>query len=448
VPKFYPPHTSTLQPSASLVQMLLRKCYAKVPELPEHIYVVQVWNPTSLTSPDLLTHSVFAGSEAMDAAMKLGRQYFKEIGQPQRVNFIAREKSYHGNTIGALSMSGHKARRAKFVPLLTDNIARVSDCYAYRDRCGLSDDAYVAQKAMELEDKILEMGYDTVIGFVCEPISGATLGCVPYVPGYLAAMKAVCVRYGILFILDEVMCGMGRSGTIHAWQAEHSDEPGHDCRPDLQTIGKGLGGGYQAIAGLLIGQKIVDALKNGSGAFFHGHTYQAHPVACAAALAVQQVVQRENLLENVRTQGAYLSSLLHSRLDSHPYVGDIRGKGLFWGVEFVKNKVTKMSFDPENEIAKKLQMKALSRNMGIYIGVGTMDGVRGDHVILSPAYNVTKEEIETIVERMVGAINDVFGDPRLIAEANSSALQERSLDGLSIHINMSTGNELDVGGYK
>jgi adenosylmethionine-8-amino-7-oxononanoate aminotransferase len=347
----------------------------------------------------------------MEAAIKLGRQYYIEVGQPQRINFIAREDSYHGTTLGALSMSGHVGRRAAYLPLLSSWAHPVSSCNAYRQRlAGETDGAFVSRKAAELDQKFRDLGPDTVIGFVCEPISGAALGCVPYVPGYLAAMKAVCTKYGALFILDEVMCGMGRSGTLHAWQAEHSDEPGHNCVPDIQTIGKGLGGGFQPVAGVLIGHKIVKALKNGSGAFLHGQTYQAFPVASAAALTVQRIIRRDNLLENVRMQGAYLSSLLHKRLDSHPHVGDIRGMGLFWGIEFVQNKESKKPFDRKLNIAKRINVTGLSKkwSMSFYPSQGTADGISGDHVIIAPAYNITSADVEHIVSTIQGVIGEVF----------------------------------------
>jgi adenosylmethionine-8-amino-7-oxononanoate aminotransferase len=375
----------------------------------------------------------------MEAAMKLGRQYYIESGQPQRTNFIAREHSYHGTTLGALSMSGHVTRRAAYLPLLSSYIHRVSSCNAYRQRHeGESDAAFVSRKAAELDAKFCELGAETVIGFVCEPISGAALGCVPYVPGYLAAMKYVCTKYGALFILDEVMCGMGRSGTLHAWQAEHSDEPGRDCVPDIQIIGKGLGGGYQPIAAVLIGHKIVKVLKDGSGAFLHGQTYQAFPVACAAALAVQRIIRRENLLQNVRTQGAYLSSLLHTKLDSHPHVGDIRGMGLFLGIEFVKDKKTKEPFDPKLGIAKRIHTLGLSRkwSMSFYPGQGTVDGISGDHDIIAPAYNVTREDIELIANTIHGVIREVFED--LKQEAPNGALElDESEQSLQHKINSS-----------
>ena len=348
----------------------------------------------------------------MEAAMKLGRQYFVESGQPQRVNFIGRDHSYHGTTLGALSMSGHVGRRAAYLPLLSSYIHRVSACNSYRQQLeGESDTAFVARKAEELDRKFLELGPETVVGFVCEPISGAALGCVPFVPGYLAAMKAICTKHNALFILDEIMCGMGRSGTLHAWQAEHSDhDPGRNCVPDIQTIGKGLGGGYQPIAAVLIGHKIVKTLKEGSGAFLHGQTYQAFPVACAAALAVQRIIRRDGLLANVRTQGAYLSSLLRARLGSHPHVGDVRGMGLFWGIEFVRDKATKEPFEPSLQVAQRIHKTALGRkwSMSFYPGQGTKDGVSGDHDIISPAYNISRQEVEGIVEVMVGVVEEVF----------------------------------------
>ena len=266
----------------------------------------------------------------MEAAIKLSRQYFLELSppQPQRFRFIARKESYHGTTLGALSMSGHLARRGLFEPVLipADTISRVSACNAYHGRKqSESTSAYVARLAQELDIEFERVGPDSVCAFVAEPIVGAALGCVPAVPGYFKAMKAVCDKYGALLIFDEVMCGMGRSGTLHAWEQE-------GVVPDLQTIGKGLGGGYAAIAGVLVGQRVVHALEKGTGAFAHGQTYQGHPIACAAALEVQRIITEERLVENVAKLGARLERSLKDRLGGHPNVGDIRGKGLFWGV--------------------------------------------------------------------------------------------------------------------
>ena len=351
---------------------------------------------------------VSSGSEAMEAAMKLSRQYFLELSipEPSRINYIARDMSYHGSTLGALSMSGHLGRRAIYKPMLLSNIHRVSSCNPYRQKTHHDTmEAFVTRKVAELDAKFQELGPETVIAFVCEPIVGAALGCVPAAPGYLRAMKSICDKYGALFIMDEIMCGMGRSGTLHAWQQE-------DVVPDIQTIGKGLGGGYAPVAGILIGPRVVDTLAKGTGSFMHGQTYQAHPISCAAAFAVQNIIQKDDLLANVRFTGQRLEELLHQRLSNHPYVGDIRGRGLFWGIEFVNDKDTKEPFDPKLGISKRIHDTGMREpfSMSIYPGQGSADGIRGDHVILSPAYNVTLEEVNEIVSRFVAVVRKVFED--------------------------------------
>ncbi|KAH6667684.1 pyridoxal phosphate-dependent transferase [Halenospora varia] len=305
-----------------------------------------------------------SGSEAMEALIKLARQYYylKDPDTP-RVNVIAREGSYYGNTIGALGVSGHIARRALYEPFLI-NVHCVSACNAYRQRLDSESDAsFVARKSAELEAKFQELGPETVIGFVCEPVVRAALGCVPCVPGYLRAIRDVCYKHGALFILDEVMSGMGRCGTLHAWQDK-------GVAPDLQTIGKGLAGGYQPIIVVLISKRVVNALLNSSGQF---------------------VKREENLIENVRIQGVYLEKLLKARLSDHPNVSDIRGKGLFWGLEFVYNAAISAPF-----------------NMTTYPGTGTVDGTTGDHVIIAPTYIYTSEDIDHIVNVVVGVVNQVF----------------------------------------
>lgn len=341
----------------------------------------------------------------MEATIKLSRQFFYEQDKnTPRVNFIARQDSYHGNTIGALGISGHVARRAPYKPFLMDNVHHISSCNAYRQReAGESDASFVAKKAAELEAKFQELGPDTVIGFIMEPVVGAALGCVPSVPGYLQAMKDVCHKHGALFILDEVMCGMGRSGTLHAWQGE-------GVVPDIQTIGKGLGAGYQPVAAVLIGQKVVDCLMEGTGQFIHGQTYQGMPVQAAAALEVQKIVREDNLMDNVKIQGAYLEKRLKALLSNHPNVGDIRGRGLFWGIEFVKDKQTKEPFDRKFNIAQQVHDVAISSpyNMTLYPGTGTMDGVRGDHVLLAPTYIVTRADIDHIATTTSAVIHQVF----------------------------------------
>lgn len=348
-----------------------------------------------------------SGSEAMEAAIKLGRQYYiEQDSKTPRVNFIARERSYHGNTIGALSVSGFFARRLPYTPLLMNNVDFVSSCYSYRQRLECeSDSEFVVRKAAELEAKFQELGPETVIGFIAEPVVGAALGCVPFVPGYLKAMRDVCHKHGALFILDEVMCGTGRTGTLHAWQAE-------DVVPDIQTMGKGLGAGYQPIAAVMISEKIVNVFMKGSGEFVHGQTYQAMPVQAAASLEVLRIIEEDKLLENVSKQGAYLEQRLKEVLGDHPNVGDIRGRGLFLGIEFVKFKDTKEPFPSELGVAYKIFNLAILPpfNMTVYPGTGTVDGIRGDHIILAPPYIVSKKDVDFIVKVIYDVVHKVFND--------------------------------------
>ncbi|OJJ74529.1 hypothetical protein ASPBRDRAFT_39676 [Aspergillus brasiliensis CBS 101740] len=349
---------------------------------------------------------VNSGSEAVEAALKMARQYFVELPTPQlqRSRFIARKPSYHGVTLGALSVGGHMIRREPFEPILSTNTSHVSPCYPYRGKNkGESDADYVARLAAELDAEFQRVGPENVCAFIAEPVVGAALGAVPALPGYFPAMKAICEKYGALFILDEVMSGMGRCGTLHAWEQE-------DVVPDIQTIGKGLGGGYAPVSGLLVSEKIVEVLDKGTGVFRHGQTYQGHPIACAAALAVQKVIKRDNLLENVRNMGKYLEDRLRSSLEHHPHVGDIRGKGLFWGIEFVKDKETKEPFSPEKGVAFQIQETGLKPEYGVslYAANGTVDCMKGDHIILAPPYNVSKEEIDIIVDTAAKVLDVVF----------------------------------------
>ncbi|KAM3554857.1 hypothetical protein MY1884_005911 [Beauveria asiatica] len=346
-----------------------------------------------------------SGSEAMDAAMKMARQYYTELSPKElkRTQFIAREGSYHGTTLGSLSMSGHVARRKLFLDMLLPNVHRVSACNAYRGmKPGQTTDEYVEQLASELDNKFQQVGPDTVCAFVAEPVVGAALGCVPAVSGYFKAMRRVCDKYGALLILDEVMSGMGRCGSLHVWQQE-------GVVPDIQTMAKGLGGGYAPVAGMMINHRIADALMAGTGAFIHGHTYQGHPVACAAALEVQRIVRQDQLVENVNKTGKLLGQLLHQKLDHHPNVGNVRGKGLFWGIEFVRDKKNKTPFPAEGGIANAVHTTGLM-DLGImlYPGTGTMDGVNGDHVLVSPVYTSTEEDIGRIVERVKETVDRTF----------------------------------------
>ncbi|KAI1842304.1 hypothetical protein JX266_011472 [Neoarthrinium moseri] len=350
------------------------------------------------------TYITCSGSEAVEGAMKLAREYFVWKGQPQRVNYISREESYHGITIGSLSLGGHLSRRAPFEDLLLSKIYRIPACNAYRQRRqGETDTAYVARKALELENMFQKLGPETVVAFIAEPVVGAASGCIPSVPGYIKAMKAICDKHGALFILDEVMCGMGRTGTTHAWEQE-------GVMPDIQTIGKGLAGGYQPVSAILVGKKVFQEMEMKNATFTHGHTYQDHPVGCAAALQVQQIIQRDNLLSNVQIQGNLLAKLLKEKLGGHPHVGDIRGRGLFWGIEFVEDKETKRPFEPTLQISHRVHDAAMAppNNLAIYYGQGCAGDKKGDHVMIMPAYNIDRATIEVIVDKTVAAVQKVF----------------------------------------
>lgn len=347
-----------------------------------------------------ISHAYFVsgGSEAVEAALKMARQFFVETGRPERRNVIARRQSYHGNTLGALAAGGNEWRRAQFRPLLIDT-HHIDPCYAYRfQETGESEEAYGLRAARALEDKILELGPDTVMAFVAEPVVGATAGAVPAVPGYFGRIREICDRYGVLLILDEVMCGMGRTGTLHACEQD-------GVAPDLMTIAKGLGGGYQPIGAVLLSRRIFDAFAEGSGFFQHGHTYMCHPMACAAALAVQEVIARDDLLANVRAMGAHLSRRLGERFGNHAHIGDIRGRGLFMGLELVEDRSSKEPFDPDRKLNARVKREAMARGLLVYPAGGTIDGVRGDHVLLAPPFIIDAAAIDAVVERLGDAID-------------------------------------------
>ena len=342
---------------------------------------------------------VSGGSEAVEASLKLARQYFLEIGQPERTHIIARRQSYHGNTLGALAAGGNAWRREPYAPLLSGAFSHVSPAFAFRGQRAEETEAdYTARLAAELDAEFQRLGPHTVAAFIAEPVVGATSGCVPAPSGYFRAVREICDRHGALLILDEVMCGMGRTGTLHAWEQE-------GIAPDIQAVAKGLGGGYQAIGAVLTSGRVVAAIRDGSGAFQHGHTYLAHPIACAAALAVQETIRDEGLLDRVRAQGDRLERLLVERLGNHRHVGDIRGRGLFRAVELVADRATKEPFDPALSLHARVKAAAFAGGLGCYPSGGTIDGRRGDHVLLAPAYIVSDEELDIIVERLGRAID-------------------------------------------
>lgn len=375
-------HTSFFTSEAA--ESLADRLVALAPEGIDHVYLVS------------------GGSEAVEAALKMARQYFVETGEPQRRHIIARRQSYHGNTLGALATGGNEWRRRQFQPILPET-HHVSPCYAYRfQEAGEGDEAYAARLEQELEDKIIELGPDKVMAFVAEPVVGATLGAVPAVADYFRRIRAVCDRYGVLLILDEVMCGMGRTGTIFASEQE-------GISPDIVTVAKGLGGGYQPIGAALLSGRIFAAFRDGSGFFQHGHTYIGHPVAAAAAGKVVEIMSRPGMMENVNAMGRRLQDGLVAALGQHPNVGDIRGRGLFRGVELVADRGTKEPLDPARKTHARIKREAMERGLMCYPMGGTIDGQRGDHVLLAPPYIINADEVDLIVERLADSIRAVLG---------------------------------------
>lgn len=351
-------------------------------------------------APDNLSHAylVSGGSEAVEAALKLARQYFVETGEAQRDTFIARRQSYHGNTLGALAVGGNAQRRAPYQPLLM-RVEQIAPCYAYREQAPDESEAeYGARAADELEAKIQEVGAHRVIAFVAEPVVGATAGVVPPVAGYFRRIRDICDAHGILLILDEVMCGMGRTGELYAHAAD-------GIRADVVTIAKGLGGGYQPIGAALLDARIFDAIARGSGAFWHSHTYLGHALAAAAALAVQETIQRDHLLDQVRARGEELFALLRRKLGAHPHIGDIRGRGLFAGLELVADRATAAPFPPGPELPAKLKAAAMDLGLLIYPGSGCIDGENGHHILLAPPFICESAHLEELTDKLARAID-------------------------------------------
>ncbi|MGB0626657.1 MAG: aspartate aminotransferase family protein [Alphaproteobacteria bacterium] len=351
-------------------------------------------------APDGLDRVYFTsgGSEAVEAALKVARQYFIETGQPERTVFIARRQSYHGNTLGALSVGGNEWRRAPFREIMAET-RHVDPCYAYRGRYeGEADETYATRLADELETEILDAGAERVIAFVAETVVGATSGAVEPVPGYFRKIREVCDRHGVLLILDEIMCGLGRTGSLYAFEAD-------GIRPDMVTVAKGLAAGYQPIGAVLLSEEIFDAFYHGSGFFQHGHTFMGHATACAAAMVVQRKLQDPAMMPHIRELGEAFDVRLQERFGNHPHVGDIRGRVMFRGLELVADRTTKAPFDPARKLHARVKAEAMSRGLMCYPAGGTIDGTRGDHILLAPPFIVGAEEIDMIVERLGEAID-------------------------------------------
>ena len=364
--------------------------------------------PAEALADDLIAHAppglefvyfVSGGSEGVEAALKMAVQYHLECGRPKKNRVIARWQSYHGNTLGALSAGGNRWRRAQFPSLLIE-MSHIDECYEYRGRRdGESAEQYGKRMADELEAEIQRLGPETVAAFIAEPVVGATMGAVPAAPGYFRRIREICDRHDVLLVLDEVMCGMGRTGTLHACEQE-------GIAPDLEVVAKGLGAGYQPIGALLVAGRIHEAIRAGSGFFQHGHTYLGHPVACAAALAVQREIRP--LLPKVRTDGDALAARLRERLGGHRNVGDLRGRGLFRGIELVADRATKAPLPPAQKTHARIKAAAMQRGLLCYPMGGTIDGEQGDHVLLAPPFTCTVSHLEELVDKLGAAIEEIL----------------------------------------
>jgi adenosylmethionine-8-amino-7-oxononanoate aminotransferase len=338
------------------------------------------------------------GSEVMELALKIAYQYYWETGRPEKSVLISRRQSYHGSTFATLAISGNRQRRSIFEPLLPPG-ELVSPCYSYRDRkSGESESAYADRLALELEERILKVGPERVAGFVAETVVGSTNGAVPAVPGYFRKVKEVCEKFDVLLILDEVMAGLGRTGLPFAYLED-------GVTPDMAAVGKGLAAGYQPISAVLVSSRVHAALAQGSGVLRNGQTHVNHPLACGVALEVQRTIAEENLLANVLARGEQLGEQLRERFKDADFVGDIRGRGLFVGVELVDDRATKAPCSGGDELVAALKREAFNRGLLIYPGSGTVDGVLGNHVLFAPPFIATESDIAEMVDRFVGVVN-------------------------------------------
>lgn len=351
------------------------------------------------TAPKGLNQATFGcgGSEQVESAMKLARQYHVDRGTPSKSIIIGRDQSYHGMTLATLNVGGHAQRRQLYQPMFAPTYL-IAPHFEYRHKQpheSLND--YSLRVANELETKILEVGAENIAAFLCEPVVGATTGCVPANKIYFQRIREICDAYDVLLILDEIFCGMGRTGTLYACEQD-------GVIPDIVVMAKGLGGGYQPISAMLVSDPVIDAIRNGRGYVANGHTYMNHPVNCAAALAVQHIMQRDNLLANVNKQGLYLRGLLEKTFKNHPNIGDIRGRGLMLAMEFVQDKDTKQPFNASDHLWRSVQKNAMALGLMCYPNQGTANGQVGDHVILAPPYIISQSQCDELVAKLDEAI--------------------------------------------
>ncbi|WBW72465.1 aminotransferase class-III [Schizosaccharomyces osmophilus] len=354
--------------------------------------------------PDVFARAYFAnsGSEAVEAALKFALQYWQLRGEPERTHFVSRKQSYHGNTLFALGIGKMVSRRAPYVGVFPKVTSYVDPCYAYRcKKEGETDEQYVYRLEKQLEDEFLVVGPNRIAAFIAETVPGTCLGCATPVDGYFKAVRRVCDKFDILLILDEVMCGLGRTGTFHAWEQE-------GITPDLQTNAKTLAAGYQPISSVLVSHRVYKAFEESNAQLANFHTYQAHPLACSAAVTVQKIMLREKLVDKVAAIGKYLDEQLHKTFDSHPHVGDIRGRGVFWGLEFVKDKKSKQWFDPKYKVGALISKVGIKNGAFLNPGAGTYDGVHGDHIMVAPPYIITKEEVDTLISILAKSIDEAI----------------------------------------
>lgn len=343
---------------------------------------------------------VTGGSEAVESCLKLALQYHAARGEMSRRRFIARERSWHGNTLGALSVSGFLERKRAFEGSLLE-VSRLSPVNAYRPIAGSTPETVGEAGAKELEDEILRVGPENVCAFIFEPVVGAAGGCVPAPKGYAKRVREICDKYGVIMISDEVMCGAGRTGT---WRALEQD----GVEPDIMSVAKGLAAGYLPLGAAIYNDKVADAIHGTHGAPMTGHTFTAHTACCAAGVAVQKIVERDRLVERVhKMEGALRNTLAEATKDIEA-VGDIRGRGFFQALELVADRKTRAPFPAERKLFMKIRQKAFDNGLICYPVGGNVDGVNGDVIIIAPPYNVTATELDEIAEKTAASVRQVL----------------------------------------